>query len=141
MYTVKQVSEMLEMNPHTVRFYTDNELIPNLQRGKNNVRLFDEEAVNWLTGVKVLRECGMTLDAIKRYVELCLIGEEALPERIEIVREQQAKVNEEIEKLQKCSAYLSDKLDFYQRLQTGEEEVDRTDPGQWSKEPAKIANI
>lgn len=131
MYTVKQVADKLDMNPHTVRFYTDKDLIPNLKRGENNVRMFDEDAINWLTGVKVLRECGMSLIAIKKYVDLCLIGREALPERIEIVREQQEKVNKELEKVQRCAAYLNEKLDFYERLQKGEEAFDKSNSAEW----------
>ncbi|MCT1901999.1 MerR family transcriptional regulator [Oceanobacillus sojae] len=133
MYTVKQVAEKLDMNPHTVRFYTDNNLIPDLKRGENNVRLFDEDAIGWLTGVKNLRDCGMSLKAIRKYVDLCLIGQEALPERIEIVREQQEKVNRELEKLQRCATYLSDKLDFYDRLQKGEETYDKSNPTEWKR--------
>lgn len=133
MYTVKQVAEKLDMNPHTVRFYTDKNLIPNLKRGENNVRMFDEDAINWLTGVKALRECGMSIIAIKNYVDLCLIGQDAIPERIEIVREQKEIVNKELEKMQRCSNYLNEKLDFYERLEKGEEPFDKTNPAEWKK--------
>lgn len=35
MYTVKQVAEKLDMNPHTVRVCTDKNLIPDLKREKS----------------------------------------------------------------------------------------------------------
>ncbi|WP_372587257.1 MerR family transcriptional regulator [Priestia megaterium] len=41
---------------------------------KNNIRLFDQESINWLTGVKYLKQCGMTVEDIKTYVDLCLKG-------------------------------------------------------------------
>ena len=66
MYTVKDVAKQLALSEHTIRFYTDKELIPGVLRDKNNKRLFTEEAINWLIGVKYLKECGMSLDAIKK---------------------------------------------------------------------------
>ena len=75
MYTVKEavkeISDILGLTEHTIRFYTDKGLVPGVMRDKNNCRLFTEESMNWLIGVKHLKECGMTLDSIKTYIELC----------------------------------------------------------------------
>lgn len=65
MYTVKDVAKLLDITEHTVRFYTDKGLVPSVQRDKNNIRLFDQESINWLTGVKYLKQCGMTVEDIK----------------------------------------------------------------------------
>ena len=72
MHSVKEVASMLDMTEHTVRYYTDKGLVPNLKRDHNNNRLFDEAALNWLLCVKHLRHCGMSVDDIKRYIGLCL---------------------------------------------------------------------
>lgn len=133
MYTVKEVAERLKMNPHTIRFYTDRDLIPGLKRDKNNVRMFDEDSVAWLLGVKYLRDCGMTLESIKRYVELCLDGNKTLPERIEIVRQQKENIENQLKDLMNCAKYLDDKLALYQKLIDGEISVDVTNPNEWEK--------
>nr|WP_319941496.1 MerR family transcriptional regulator [Metabacillus sediminilitoris] len=52
MYTVKEVAKLLELTDHTVRFYTDKGLVPNLKRDKNNNRLFDDDSIKWLIGAK-----------------------------------------------------------------------------------------
>lgn len=72
MYTVKEIAELLDLTSHTVRYYSDKGLVPNEQRDKNNNRLFDDESINWLTGVKYLKQCGMSVEDIKTYVDLCL---------------------------------------------------------------------
>ena len=64
MYTVKEAAKQLGFTEHTIRFYTDKGLVPSVIRDKNNCRLFTEESMNWLIGIKHLKECGMTLDAI-----------------------------------------------------------------------------
>lgn len=56
MYSVKETAEIVGLTEHTIRFYTDKGLVPNVTRDRNNNRLFDEESINWLTGVKYLKE-------------------------------------------------------------------------------------
>lgn len=133
MYTVKQVADQLEMNPHTVRFYTDKELIPGLKRGENNVRLFDEDTIGWLQGVKALRNSGMSVEAIKKYVDLCLVGEAAIPERLEIIKDQQEKVNAQLAELQQSSQFLAEKVHFYENLLEGKETLDKGNPAEMNK--------
>ena len=72
MYTVKEAAALLGLTEHTVRYYTDKGLVPSVKRDKNNNRLFDEESMNWLTGVKYLKQCGMSIETIREYVRLCL---------------------------------------------------------------------
>ena len=88
MYTVKEISKLLNMSEHTVRYYTDMGLVPTLKRDKNGNRLFDENSKNWLIGIKNLRGSGMSIKAVKDYVDLCLQGESTLEKRYEIIIEQ-----------------------------------------------------
>ncbi len=44
--------------------------------------------MNWLIGIKHLKECGMTLDAIKTYIELCLQGDSTIETRYHIILKQ-----------------------------------------------------
>ena len=84
-YTVKQIAELMGMSEHTIRYYTDLNLLP-VKRDSGNRRVFDEESINWLMGIKCLKGCGMSIEDIKRYGDLCLQGDETLAERREIMR-------------------------------------------------------
>ena len=44
-YTVKQISEIMGMSEHTIRYYTDLNLLP-VKRDSANRRIFDEESIN-----------------------------------------------------------------------------------------------
>lgn len=85
MYTVKEVAQKIKLTEHTIRFYTDKGLVPNVQRDKYNNRLFDEESLNWLIRVKYLKDCGMSIKDIKHFVDLYLEGDSSLPRRYEII--------------------------------------------------------
>lgn len=49
-YTIKQFAELFHTSEHTIRYYTDIELLP-CRRDKGNRRVFDEESVNWMQGI------------------------------------------------------------------------------------------
>ena len=47
-YTVKEVAEMMELSPYTVRYYDNIGLIPFVDRTDGNIRLFSDYNVSWL---------------------------------------------------------------------------------------------
>lgn len=88
MYTIDEISKLLDMSKHTIRYYTDLNLVPSLQRDKNGNRIFDEDSKNWLLSLKCLRGSGMSVKALKDYVDLCLQGDSTIEERFKIIIEQ-----------------------------------------------------
>lgn len=116
MYTVKEVSEILEMTEHTVRFYTDKGLVPSLKRDKNNNRIFDEKSIHWLKGAQNLRGCGMTIEAIKEYVDLCLQGDSTIIERYEIILKQKEIMDAKLIDITQKAEYLSNKANNYEDI-------------------------
>jgi DNA-binding transcriptional MerR regulator len=133
MHTVKEVSKLLDLTEHTVRFYTDKGLVPNLQRDKNNIRLFDEESLNWLTGVKYLKQCGMSVEDIKTYVDLCLEGGSTIQERYEIILKQKEIAQKQLEEAKRTVKYMEEKANHYEEVIKGAI-PDDTNPGKWIKE-------
>lgn len=99
-------------------------------RDKNNNRLFDGEALNWLTGVKYLRDSGMSLDSIKEYVELCLEGDSTIPKRCDIIRTQREKVRAQLEEAQRRLQYMDHKIELYQTIME-KGTPDTMNPGKW----------
>ncbi|MDP9739077.1 UNVERIFIED_ORG: DNA-binding transcriptional MerR regulator [Bacillus sp. B2I3] len=130
MYTVKEVAKLLDLTEHTVRFYTDKGLVPNLQRDKNNNRLFDDESINWLTGVKYLKQCGMSVEDIKTYVDLCLEGGSTIKERYEIILKQKTIAQAQLEEAKRTVKYMAEKANHYLEIINGVV-PDDTNPGEW----------
>ena len=130
MYSVKETSEIVGLTEHTIRFYTDKGLVPNVTRDRNNNRLFDEESINWLTGVKYLKECGMSIEAIKDYVDLCLEGNSTIEQRYQIVLRQKTVAEEQLRSAQERIEYLNAKIAFYQDIME-HNKPDFMNPGTW----------
>ncbi|WP_321387889.1 MerR family transcriptional regulator [uncultured Enterococcus sp.] len=130
MYTVNDVSERLNLSKHTIRYYTDQGLIPNLQRDKNNNRIFDDASLNWLIGVRYLKNCGMSIQDIREYNQLCLLGDSTIDERFDIILKQKALAEEQLLEAQKRYKYLEDKLELYEKIKN-RQHTDTANPDKW----------
>lgn len=116
MYTIKEVAEMMEVSEHTLRFWAKNGFIPDIIRDKNNIRLFGEKSLGWVKIVKCLRNVGVDLKSVKKYIDLCLIGDSTINERYAIILETKQKALEQMKDLQKQLSLLEYKEQYYQNL-------------------------
>lgn len=132
MYTVKEAAQMTGLTEHAVRFYTDKGLVPSVQRNKNNIRLFDEESINWLFGAKCLKQTGMPIEIIKKYVDLCLEDDSTVPQRCALMMEYREAALVQLEDAKRRVDHLEQKVAQYQAIL--EHRIpDTTNPGNWDK--------
>ena len=125
-YTVKQIAELMGMSEHTIRYYTDLNLLP-VKRDSGNRRVFDEESINWLMGIKCLKGCGMSIEDIKRYGDLCLQGDGTLAERREIMRRQLVLAEQKLNEAKEVFDYITKKVAHYDDVIAGKT-TDDTNP-------------
>jgi DNA-binding transcriptional MerR regulator len=133
MYTVKEVAKLLDLTQHTVRFYTDKGLVPSLQRDKNNNRIFNDDSIQWLSGAKKLKKCGMSVEDIKKYVDLCMEGGSTIQERYEIILKQKALVLAQLEEIKSMAEYITNKEQHYRDI-INEVIPDDTNPSNWQND-------
>ncbi|NHN33763.1 MerR family transcriptional regulator [Paenibacillus agricola] len=130
MYTVQDAALITGLTEHAVRFYTDKGLVPSVQRNKNNIRLFDEEFINWLYGIKCLKQTGLPIENIKTYVDLCLEGDSTVPQRFALMMEYKEAALVQLEEAKRRVAHLEQKTIQYQAIL--ERSIpDTTNPGKW----------
>ena len=115
-YTIKEVADKLNISEHTLRFWAKSGFFPFITRDKNNIRLFSENDLNWVRIVKCLRSVGTENKAIKRYVDLCIIGDSTIKERYQIILDTKKKAYEQMEELKKQIDLLDYKESFYKNL-------------------------
>lgn len=139
MYTVKEVAKLLELTEHTVRFYTDKGLVPNLQRDKNNIRIFNDENIKWLIGAKNLKKCGMSVQDIKKYVDLCLEGDSTIQERYMIILKQKEEALTQLEEAKSMAEFMIKKEKHYLDI-INQLIPDDTNPGKWKKDKIPMAH-
>ena len=132
MYTVKEAARMTGLTEHAVRFYTDKGLVPSLRRDEHNIRLFDEESIDWLYGVRCLKQSGMSIETMKTYVELCLEGDSTVERRAAIMQELKEHAIAELEQAKRRIAHLEEKTALYEAI-LERRTIDTTNPGSWER--------
>ncbi len=116
MYTIKEVAEKIDISEHTLRFWAKSGFFPFLTRNDNNVRMFSENDLNWVRIVKCLRSVGTQTKDVKRYIDLCIIGDSTIKERYQIILDTKTKALEQMNELKKQLELLDYKENFYKNL-------------------------
>ena len=133
-YTIKQMAERFGVTEHTLRFYTDKGLLP-CGRDGGNRRVFNEESVNWMQGIKCLKGCGASIGDIQEYCRLCLLeeSEENLRLRYEIILKQRTEAYKRVEEAKAAAKYMDEKVAHYEAILAGLA-PDDTNPKNWTAE-------
>lgn len=125
-YSIGQVSELIGVSTHTLRFYDKEGLfLEPVRRDPANRRLFSEQEIGWLrVGIK-LRSTGMPLPDIRRYAALVRAGADTVDERLRLLREHETRVRNQLADLQNVLATIEAKVASYaHRVEEGT--ADRT---------------
>ena len=116
MYTIKEVAQKMDVSEHTLRFWAKSGFFSFVTRDKNNIRIFSEDDMNWVKIVKCLRSVGTDNKSIKKYIDLCLMGDSTIGERYEIILSTKLKAQKELENIKKQLKVLEYKENFYKNL-------------------------
>lgn len=133
-YTIRQMAQMFGVTEHTLRFYTDQGLLP-CTRDSGNRRVFDEESVNWMQGIMCLKGCGASIEDIREYCRLCLMeeSEENLRARYAIIRKQREEACRRVEEAKATARYMDEKVAHYKAILAGLA-PDDINPKNWTAE-------
>lgn len=118
-YTMMQVCKKTNMTYQALKFYCNEGLVPNVKRDKNNRRVFDERDVAWISNLTCLKKCGMSIQEMKEYMQLCLQGEPTIPQRKQMLAEKQDALRKSIKELEESIAYIDWKQSFYDDVLSG----------------------
>ena len=119
MYTMMQVCREVDMTYQTLKYYCNEGLIPNVKRDGNNRRIFDEKDVKWIKDLTCLKKCGLSIQEMKEYLELCLQGESTILRRKQMLTEKRKALKSSIQELEDSVAYIDWKQNFYDEVLSG----------------------
>ncbi|TDF95130.1 MerR family transcriptional regulator [Paenibacillus piri] len=126
MYTIRQVAEMTEFSPDTLRYYEKLGFLKPLRKEPGGVRLYSDDNVHLLKSLKCLKKTGLSLEEIKEFFQegqICIHrspvrDEEAatISGRINILSEHLSKMEEQRRELEEIIKDTKRKLYFYHEL-------------------------
>jgi DNA-binding transcriptional MerR regulator len=114
---IGDVAERTGLSVHALRFYEREGLMlsQHVTRGTGGHRRYTPMDVKWLVLCIKLRSSGMPLAQIRRYAGLVREGPGNEQERLDLLREQQARVEHQLADLQECLQIITRKVGIYQQ--------------------------
>jgi len=112
-YTIQEASEEMDISAHTLRYYEKIGLLQSIQREENGRRVYSEEDLGWVYWLKLLRDSGMTIQMMKRYVDVTRAGDHTINERCAILEDHRDHLRSKIDRLQVILEKLEKKVEFY----------------------------
>ena len=113
MYTIQEVCEKTGFSAHTLRYYEKEGLLTGIQRSRGGIRQYSDEDLEWLGLISCLKNTGMALQEIARFVHLAHQGNETLTERVELLKERREKIVERIAEMQRYLEKINWKVDYF----------------------------
>ncbi len=119
LYTMMQTCKETGMTYQALKFYCNEGLVPHVKRDKNNRRVFDERDVAWLKSLSCLKKCGLSIQEMKDYLDLCLQGQGTIPQRKVMLAQKQEALRETMREVQASIDYIDWKQGFYDDVLSG----------------------
>lgn len=115
-HTIGQVSAATGLSPSALRYYEDEGLlIRPVGRDGAGRRIYSDSDIAWLRTCIALRNTGMDIDNLRRYVTLARRGPDTVTERVDFLRAHADRVRTRIRSLTENLTLIEEKVDAYAR--------------------------
>jgi DNA-binding transcriptional MerR regulator len=113
--TIKEASEKTGISIDNLRYYERIGLIPSVPRTESGIRNYDEMSIHWIEFAMRFKKAGMSLEAIREYIQLALQGESTKEARREILLEAKAELEKKMCDIQETLDVINYKIDTYEQ--------------------------
>ena len=113
MYSIQDVSKKTGLTAHTLRYYEKEGLISGVERSQGGFRQYTDEDLERLGLICCLKNTGMSIQEIARFVQLTHEGNHTLQERVELLRAHRENVLARIAEMEKHLEKVTWKLNFF----------------------------
>lgn len=114
MYTINEVAQMCDISAYTLRFYDKEGLLPFVSRTKSGSRSFSEQNVELIKLICCLKNTGMPIKEIKKYIDMIMEGDQTLEKRKLIMKDHRKEVLRQIDELKKNLNLIDLKIALYE---------------------------
>jgi DNA-binding transcriptional MerR regulator len=113
MYTIQEVCEKTGLSAHTLRYYEKEGLLTDIQRSQGGFRQYSDENLERLGLICCLKNTGMPLHEIARFLQLSRQGDSTLEERVQLLKSHRAKIIERMDEMQQYLNKITWKVNFF----------------------------
>ena len=126
MYSIQEVSQKTGLTAHTLRYYEKEGLLSGVERTQGGFRQYTDEDLERLGLICCLKNTGMSIQEIARFVQLTHEGDHTLKERVQMLKNHREQVIERMEEMQKHLDKVTWKINFFsEKLRAYEAEIEK----------------
>ena len=114
--TISEVCKLYDLSADTLRYYEKIGLLDFVQRNPNGIRNYQDSDLRRIEFIRHMRNAGLSIEVLIRYIELFHQGNHTIPERKQILIEQRVLLKSKIEDMQKTMNRLDYKIDNYENI-------------------------
>lgn len=114
MMNIKEASQKTGVSAAAIRYYEKESLIPSIDRSETGNRMIDERILRRIRFVTQMRAAGMSIENLRRYIQLFDAQEDNTNEQIALLREQLDVMEEKRDDLQAAIDHLNWKLAHFE---------------------------
>jgi len=111
---ISEVSEKFNISADTLRYYEKIGLIPPVNRDSSGVRNYTEEDCNWIEFILCMKNAGLPIKTLVKYVELFQQGDDTIEERKELLMKEREELSIKIENMKNTLDRLDYKIAKYE---------------------------
>lgn len=112
-YSIKDVSKISGLSIFTIRFYDKEGLLPFVLKNSSGIRVFTESDVNLIQMICCLKNTGMQIKDIKKYIDLCMEGAGTIDPRKKMLLEHRKEILAHIDSLNENLKLIDSKIEGY----------------------------
>ena len=125
-YSIGDVAKRTGIAISTLRYYDREGLFPDMDRSGGGIRVFSDKELATLRVIECLKSSGMSIVAIREFLNWCREGDASLAKRQVMFHERLAEVDKQMEDLQRTKDMIRFKCWYYDTaVAAGTEEVMR----------------
>ncbi|EHO52079.1 MerR family transcriptional regulator [Lentilactobacillus kisonensis] len=117
-YTIGEFADLVNLTAPTIRYYESQGLLK-ARRNDSGRRYFTAADIKWVKFLLHLKGTGMSISDLKQYVTWRAMGDETIPNRLELLENTQADFLEKYREVQHHLEILTDKINWYKQKETG----------------------
>lgn len=111
--SIGEVADATGLSTHTLRYYEEEGLLPQVTRNDAGHRRYRDEHIRWVGLLERLRVSGMSIARMRHYVALAVRGDETASERKALLEEHETDIRARIAELEECRTIVRAKIDLY----------------------------
>lgn len=117
--TIAKVGKKYGITPDTLRYYERIGLISDVPRNKNGIRDYDEKSCKRIEFIKCMRNAGVEIETLSKYISLIEEGKDTVMERKKLLEEQRDKLLRKQKNINETLDRLNYKIKLYDDISLG----------------------